>query len=175
MKYYSIYLTALLFYFISCSENKTTIYDVDIIIKGGTILDLSKNGLSSKDLLNKAILIKGDTIFDIVDIETLSNKQENIIDATSKFIIPGLTDGFTVINNQSYANAFLYMGVTDIIGVESERRGEFYHNANPSPNIHMLREVGEEPVSDSEVIQTIKDHAKNKVEILLIMYGLNQM
>ena len=83
MKYYSIYLTALLFYFISCSENKTTIYDVDIIIKGGTILDLSKNGLSSKDLLNKAILIKGDTIFDIVDIETLSNKQFNITNTTT--------------------------------------------------------------------------------------------
>ena len=173
MKYYSIYLTALLFFFISCSENKTTNYQADLIIKGGIILDLSNNGLSNKDLKNKAILIKGDTIFDIVDVQTLSNKQENIIDAAGKFIIPGLTDGFTVINNQNYANAFLYMGITDIIGVESERRGEFYHNANPSPNIHMLREVGEEPIADSQVIQTIEDHAKNKVEILLIMYGLN--
>ena len=96
-----------------------------------------------------------------------------MIDATDKFLIPGLTDGFAVINNQNYANAFLYMGVTDVIGVESERRGKFYHDANPSPNIHMLREVGESPVSDSEVLQTILTHAKNDVEILLIMYGLN--
>ncbi|NOQ92508.1 MAG: amidohydrolase family protein [Flavobacteriaceae bacterium] len=37
----------------------------------------------------------------------------------------------------------------------------------------MLREVGEEPISDTEVIQTIEKHAQNKAEILLIMYGLN--
>ena len=173
MKYFSIYLTALLLFFISCSKNKTIIYQADIILKGGTILDLSKNGLSENDVQNKAILIKGDTIFDIVDAETLSNKQENIIDATGKFIIPGLTDGFTVINNQNYANAFLYMGVTNVIGVESERRGTFYHDANPSPNIHMLREVGEAPISDNEVIETIEKHAENGAKILLIMYGLN--
>ena len=172
MAFYKIYFFAVFTIMYSCSKNKTLNYNADLIIKGGTILNLSNNGLSKKDLQNKAIIIKSDTIFDIVDIETISNKQKNIIDATGKFIMSGLTDGFTVINNQSYANAFLYMGVTDVIGVESERRGEFYHNANPSPNIHMLREVGEEPIADSEVIQTIKNHAKNKVEILLIMYGL---
>ena len=172
-KFYSTCFLALLFILASCSNNKTKIYQADMIIKGGTILDLSNNGTSKKDIKNKAILIKGDTIFDIVEMETISNEQENVIDGTGKFIIPGLTDGFAVINNQNYANAFLYMGVTDVIGVESERRGEFYHKANPSPNIHMLREVGEEPTTDSEVIQTIEKHAKNQIEILLIMYGLN--
>ncbi|NOQ92084.1 MAG: hypothetical protein GQ552_05130, partial [Flavobacteriaceae bacterium] len=115
MKYFLIYLTVLLFFFTSCSNNKITIYQTDTIIKGGTILDLSKNGLSINDIKNKAILIKGDTIFDIVDASTISSKQKNVIDATGKFIMPGLTDGFTVINNQNYANAFLYMGITDII------------------------------------------------------------
>jgi len=172
MKNYLIYLSAFLL-FISCSENKTILYQADVIIKGGTILDLSKNGLSESDIKNKAILINADTITGIVDVSSISKDQKNVIDATGKFIIPGLTDGFTVINNQNYANAFLYMGITDVIGVESERRGEFYHNANPSPNIHMLREVGEEPVTDEVIIQTIENHAKNKVEILLIMYGLS--
>jgi len=171
MKHYLFYLSALLF--ISCSQNKTILYQADVIIKGGTILDLSKNGLSKNDIKNKAILIKADTIADIVDVSSISKDQKNVIDAAGKFIIPGLTDGFTVINNQKYADAFLYMGITDVIGVESERRGEFYHDANPSPNIHMLREVGEEPVTDEVIIQTIEDHAKNKVEILLIMYGLS--
>jgi uncharacterized membrane protein len=55
MKYYLIYLTALLFFFASCSENKNTIYQADLIIKGGIILDLSKNGLSKYDIHNKAI------------------------------------------------------------------------------------------------------------------------
>ncbi|HBK70449.1 MAG TPA: hypothetical protein DDZ39_02130 [Flavobacteriaceae bacterium] len=173
MKIQLTYLIVLVVLFISCSESKTLIYDVDLVIKGGTILDLSNNGLSTKDLQNKAILIKDDTIFDIVDVSTISKEQKNSIDATSKFIIPGLTDGFTVINNQNYANAFLYMGITDVVGVESSRRGVFYHEANPSPNVHMLREVGEAPISDDEVVETIKKHAKNGAEVLLIMYGLN--
>jgi uncharacterized membrane protein len=173
MKYYLIYLTALLFFFTSCSENKNTIYQADLIIKGGIIIDLSKNGLSKYDVQNKAILIKADTIYGIVDASEISKDQKNVIDASGKYIIPGLTDGFAVINNQNYANAFLYMGITDVIGVESVRRGEFYHDANPSPNIHMLQEVGEAPISDREVVQTIENHAKNGVEILLIMYGLD--
>ncbi len=173
MKHYLIYFIFSALLLMSCSENKKTIYDVDVIIKGGTILDLSKNGLSTNDLQNKAILIKADTIFDIVDIATISTDQKNVIEATGKFIIPGLTDGFTVINNQNYANAFLYMGITDVVGVESSRRGVFYHDSNPSPNVHMLREVGEAPISDNEVVETIEKHAKNGAEVLLIMYGLN--
>ncbi len=173
MKLFKLYFVLLLFIFQSCTTDKTKIYPVDLVIKGGTILDLSDQGKSNKDRLNMAILIKDDTIFDIVDEESISKDQKNVIDATGKFIIPGLTDGFTVINNQNYANAFLYMGVTDVVGVESERRGVFYHDSNPSPNVHMLQDVGEEPISDEEVIQTIEKHAKNGVEILLIMYGLN--
>ena len=156
--------------FQSCSKPHN--YEADLIIKGGVIIDLSNNGLSNNDLLNKAVIIKADTIFDIVDASKISKDEKNVLDATGKFIIPGLTDGFAVINNQSYANAFLYMGVTDVIGVESERRGGFYFDSDPSPNVHMLREVGEEPVSDAELIETIAKHAKNKAEILLIMYGL---
>lgn len=158
------------FLLLSCSNNKD--HNADLIIKGGTIIDLSNNGHSAKDLKNKAILIKADTIFDIVDTGLISDNENNIIDATGKFIIPGLTDGFAVINNQKYANAFLYMGITDVIGVESERRGEFYHEAIPSPNIHMLREVGESTISDKAIIDTIAKHAKNGAEILLMMYGL---
>ncbi len=169
MKYHLTVLLILLL-LVSCSKNKD--YSADLIIKGGTIIDLSKNGLSSNDLKNKAILIKGDTIFDIVDATTIVSSHKNIIDATGKFIIPGLTDGFAVINNQNYANAFLYMGITDIVGVESERRGKFYHKANPSPNIYMLREVGETTISDKAIVDTIAKHAKNGAEILLMMYGL---
>jgi hypothetical protein len=166
-KYYFILLIIISF---SCKENH--IYIDALILKGGTIIDLSNNGTSTKDLTNKAIIIKADTIFKIVDALKISTNQPNIIDATGKYIMPGLTDGFTVINNQSYANALLYMGVTDVIGVESERRGKFYHHSNPSPNVHMLREVGEEKVTNKEIIETINKHHKNGAEILLMMYKL---
>ncbi|MCF6222778.1 MAG: amidohydrolase family protein [Flavobacteriaceae bacterium] len=173
MTFNKLIFTILILTLLGCDTDKTINYKADLIIKGGTIINLTNHGKVNHDQKNKAILIKADTIFDIVDISTIAKDQKNLLDATDKFIIPGLTDGFSVINNQSYANAFLYMGITDVIGVESERRGEFYHNASPSPNIHMLQDVGEEPISDEEVIQTIENHAKNKVEILLIMYGLN--
>lgn len=114
------------------------IYEDALIIKGGTIIDVSQNGTSLNDLIDKAIIIKADTIFKIVNAAEISEAQENVIDASGKYIIPGLTDGFAVINNQNYTNAFLYMGITDVIGVESLRRGKFYHDANPSPNVHML-------------------------------------
>jgi len=173
MKSIKIHLVLLVFIMMSCTSNKTKIYPVDLVIKGGTIIDVSSKGNSKIDIFNKAILIKADTIYGIVDASSISKDQRNVLDASGKFIIPGLTDGFTVINNQNYANAFLYMGITDVIGVESQRRGKFFHDASPSPNIHMLQDVGEEPISDREVIQTIANHAKNGVEVLLIMYGLN--
>jgi amidohydrolase family protein len=173
MKIIKIHLILLLFILINCTSNKTKIYPVDLVIKGGTILDLSQQGNSKLDINSKALLIKADTIFGLVDASSISKDQKNVIDASGKFIIPGLTDGFAVINNQSYANAFLYMGITDVIGVESKRRGKFFHNASPSPNIHMLQDVGEIPISDKEVIQTIANHAKDGIEVLLIMYGLN--
>ena len=165
-----LFFSFFLFLFLSCSQ-KQTYYDA-LIIKGGTIIDVSENGTSTNDLTNKAIIIKADTIVAVIEASALSENQQNIIDATGKYILPGLTDGFTVINNQSYANALLYMGVTDVIGVESERRGKFYFGSNPSPNIHMLREVGDVRLTDQQILDTIHKHHNNGAEILLMMYKL---
>ncbi len=165
-----VYLCFLIFTLLSCSQKET--YTDAIIIKGGTIIDVANKGTATNDLSDKAIIIKADTVFAIVDASMLSENQKNVIDATGKYILPGLTDGFTVINNQSYANAFLYMGVTDVIGVESSRRGEFYHDANPSPNIHMLREVGDVRLSNQQILDIIHKHHTNGAEILLMMYKL---
>lgn len=155
---------------LSCKQN--SLYNDAFIIKNGTILDLSNNGKSQNDLKDKAIIIKSDTIFDIVAISQIPKNYQNTIDAKGKYIMSGLTDGFAVINNQSYANAFLYMGITDVIGVDGGRRGIFDHTANPTPNVHMLQSVGDEPITNQQVIDTIAKHHKNDVEILLIMYGL---
>ncbi|MCH7524550.1 MAG: amidohydrolase family protein [Bacteroidetes bacterium] len=155
---------------LSCSTKQT--FDDALIIKGGTIIDVSNNGTSFNDLTDKAIIIKADTIFKIVDAASISDAQDNVIDALGKYIMPGLTDGFAIINNQNYANAFLYMGITDVIGVESFCRGKFYHDANPSPNVHMLESVGGEPVTNQQILDTIQKHHNNNVEILLMMYKL---
>lgn len=171
MNYKNLSLSLLLItIFFSCSTKQ--VYDNALIINGGTIIDVSNNGTSLNDLTKKAIIIKADTIFKIVDVSSLSDKQENIIDATGKYIMPRLTDGFAVINNQNYANAFLYMGITDVIGVESFRRGKFYHNANPSPNVHMLESVGDEPITNQQLLDSIHKLHSNGIEVLLMMYKL---
>jgi len=170
--YFKLLLVFVLIGLLQSCTNKT-VYEDALVIKGGTIIDVSNNGTSTNDLKNKAIIIKADTIFAIVDASQISKKQPNVINATGKFIMPGLTDGFTVLNNQSYANAFLYMGITDIVGVESERRGPFYHDANPAPNIHMLDQVGEELMTDAQIIDSIAQQAKKGIEVLLLMYKLN--
>ena len=162
----------LLLFFFGCSQNEKTIYNDATVIKGGTILNLENNGKNTTDWSNKAIIVQGDTIAAVIDVSELNPKQKNIIDATGKYIMPGLTDGFTVINNQQYANAFLYMGVTDVVGVESERRGPFYHDSDPSPNVHMLREVGEERMTNQQILDTIAKHHNNGAEVLLMMYKL---
>jgi len=154
----------------SCSTKQ--IYEDGLIIKGGTIIDVSKNGTSLNDLIGKAIIIKADTIFKIVEASLISDTQENVIDASGKYILPGLTDGFAVINNQNYANAFLYMGITDVIGVESRRRGKFYHDANPSPNVHMLESVGYSKVTNQQLLDSIHKLSNQGIEILLMMYKL---
>ena len=164
-------LVLFIVYLLTCCSKKR-LYDDALIISGGTIINVIQNGASTNDLTDKAIVLKADSIFKIIDATTLSSKQENVIDATGKFILPGLTDGFAVINNQSYANAFLYMGVTDVIGVESERRGNFYHDASPSPNVHMLQDVGFEVLTNQQILNTIHKHHETGAEILLLMYKL---
>lgn len=166
-----VFITLLSITLLLSGSTKQTIDDV-LIIKGGTIIDVYNNGTSFNDLTDKAIIIKADTIFKIVDAASISDAQDNVIDASGKYIMPGLTDGFAVINNQNYANAFLYMGITDVIGVESFRRGKFYHDANPSPNVHMLESVGGKPVTNQQILDTIQKHHNNNVEILLMMYKL---
>ena len=62
---------------ISCFTKQ--IYKDALIIKGGTIIDLSKNGTSINDLSNKAIIIKADTIFKIVEASSISEAQKMLL------------------------------------------------------------------------------------------------
>ncbi len=97
---------------------------------------------------------------------------EKKIDATRKFIIPGLIDGFATLNNQAYANAYLYKGVTTLLEVDGYRRGAFFPDANPSPDIFRLEGVGEEPVTDTQIIKKLDSLSQKGYKVALLMYGL---
>ena len=90
-----------------------------VLVNGVTILDLSYRGQNSNDLMNGYILIKNGLIEKIGDIRSVPDCSDKVrtINARGKFLLPGLIDGFAAINNQAYANAYLYMGVTTIIAV----------------------------------------------------------
>ena len=144
------------------------------VIKGGTILDFSNQGKSAKDIQDSYVILRGN---EILEIGLLSEKDEfppnaKIIDASGKFIIPGLIDGFAVMNNQSYANAFLYSGVTTLIGVDGGRRGPFCYDANPSPDYYMLESVGDEPKSDSAHLADLFSLYEKGYKIALLKYEL---
>jgi len=95
-----------------------------------------------------------------------------IIDASGKYIIPGLIDGFATLNNQAYANAYLYKGITTILEVDGGRRGPFYEKSNPSPDIYRLEGIAQEPMATEKLIPTIDSLYKANIKVLLMMYSL---
>lgn len=144
------------------------------LIKGGTLLDLAHLGKSHKDIEPAFILINGTKIEQFGKLSGKENfpKTAKVIDASGKFILPGLIDGFSVINNQSYANAFLYMGVTSVIGVDGGRRGKFFHNADPSPEVYMLESIGDDPKSTEEHLADLQILFEKGFKIILLKYAL---
>lgn len=145
-----------------------------VFIKGATLLNLQDDEGDFYDLPRAYILFEGNEILDIgvFDEKAKIPKDARIIDATGKFILPGLIDGFAVLNNQSYANAFLAKGVTTIIGVDGGRRGWFYPNANPGPDFYRLESVGDEPKSDSAQLNDLRNLHKEGFKIALLKYQL---
>ena len=163
----------LLLLFVSCNQ-KSNDKNRLTIIKGGTILDLTNQGKSANDIQDSYVILNEN---EILEIGLLSEKDEfpsnaKIIDANGKYIIPGLIDGFAVMNNQSYANAFLYSGITTIIGVDGGRRGPFYYDANPSPDYFMLESVGDDNKSDSAHLADLFSIYERGYKIALLKYEL---
>ena len=69
-------------------------------------------------------------------------KSIKTLDCTGTYILPGLVDGFAGLNSQAQANAWLYMGVTTIVGSQDDRRGMLKLDAHPSPHVYPLDSVG---------------------------------
>jgi len=166
----------LLILLISCSpptsENAGLENDV-IALVGGTVLDVSDWGASDDDIEDAVVLIEDGLISSVGrrgEVEIPESAQ--LIDASGKFIIPGLIDGFAALNNQAYANAYLYMGVTSIISVDGGRRGPFFVDADPGPSAYRLEGVGDEAVSTEELLGQIDELHASGYKVVLLMYEL---
>lgn len=138
-----IYFTLLLFLFCSFQHALSQQIRNDVLVlRGGTLLDLDAFGKSFNDVANSVIIIEGGTIKEAGEARSVTiPRNSKVIDVKGHYIMPGLIDGFATINDQSYANAFLYHGVTTIVGLPHDnRRGELFTTANPSPKIRLLED-----------------------------------
>ena len=145
-----------------------------VLISGVTIPDLSDRGKNDNDLMNGFILIRDGLIEQVGDIRSVPDISGDvrIIEAKGKFLLPGLIDGFAAINNHSYANAYLYMGVTTIIAVDGGRRGPFFGNSDPGPRTMRLESVGDEKKSVSDHLKDLESLHNRGYKVALLKYAL---
>ena len=145
------------------------------LIQNATLLDVNNLGKTNEDISNACILIKNNQIEWVGKCdEKPATPPENIttIDASGKYVIPGLFDGFAAINQQSYCDAYLHMGITNIVSVDGGRRGVFFGEGNPSPNIYRLEGVGLEKIDTDTMLAQIQNYHDQGFKVMLLMYGL---
>jgi hypothetical protein len=144
-----------------------------LVLIGGTIIDVTNFGKSRNDIHDAVLVIQGDTIAEVGDRSTINiPKDVQVIDITNSYVLPGLIDGYGALDNQSFANAYLYMGVTSIVGCYGYRRNPLYQDADPSPNIYFYGDVGHFEITTEDMLKQIEEHAKNGVQFLNVMYAL---
>src|SRR3954464_5129672 len=117
---------------------------VPIALVGGTVVDVSAFGTSTADIRDSSVIVQNGRITAVGPRRsTTIPRGAQVIDAAGTFIVPGLHDVFATIDNQAYANAFLYMGITTIIANEapSNRRDGLFLTGVPSPRVYRMAGV----------------------------------
>jgi len=147
-----------------------------LALVGGTVIDVSAFGSSSHDIPDAVVVVRGDRI-EVAGRRAATRipADATVIDVRGSYLIPGLIDGFAALDNQAYANAYLYMGVTSIIGAHGGRRHALYERASPAPRIYRLEPVADAedaPVSMPALLAQINSLAQTDTRVLLLMYRL---
>jgi hypothetical protein len=115
-----------------------------IALVGGTLIDVSNSGRGTHDIPNAVVVLRGGKIEAAGPAALVKIPRDaNTLDYTGTYILPGLVDGFAGLNSQAQANAWLYMGVTTIVGFQDDRRGILKLDARPSPHVYPLDLAGE--------------------------------
>ncbi len=115
-----------------------------LVLAGGTIVDVSNFGKSESDVKDSVIIIQHGKITSAGSRgKTKVPLNAKVLDISGKYVIPGLNDAFATQNNQAHANAYLYMGVTSIVGLDDPggRRGALFLGAKPSPHVYRLESI----------------------------------
>jgi hypothetical protein len=156
-----------------------------IVLRGGTLVDVSAFGASARDIEGAVIVIRRGTIEAAGPAAQVSIPVDaRIIDVSGGYVVPGLHDVFATVNNQGQANAFLYMGVTSIVGLDEPdgRRGPLFLKGSPGPRVHRLEVItgfdessspdGGRRMSATELRAEVDRLAARGVRVLLLYYSL---
>jgi hypothetical protein len=166
-------IAALVLSLLAPTSQAQSVPDVPIAIVGGTLLDLSTAGKSQADIRDAVLLIEGERIVAVGERGTVGIPDgARIIDASGMYVLPGLIDGFGAIDNQSYADAYLYMGVTSVVTLSGMRRGPLFEQADPAPRMFKLMGIAPHPRSTEEILTQIDEAAAQGYRIVLLMYGV---
>lgn len=153
----------------------------ETVLVGGTLLDVSDFGRSSADIPDAVVVLRGDEIVAAGPRDKVKIPPEaRRIDVSGKYIVPGLIDGYAGLGNQSFANAYLYMGVTSVIGVEGPPRYPLvYLKADPSPRIYQFADAGYDyrddkiiQFTEAETARQMDSLAARGVNVILIHYPI---
>jgi hypothetical protein len=144
-----------------------------LAIVGATVIDVGEFGSSNSDLSDAVVVIEDGTVTVVGPrSEVKIPADARVLDAEGRFIVPGLTDGFAALNNQSYADAYLECGVTSIIAVSGGRRGPLATGLDPGPRVNRLESVGDDPATTDAHLASLESLATNGVDVILLMYEL---
>jgi hypothetical protein len=144
-----------------------------LAIVGATVIDVSDFGGSESDLDDATVVIENGIITAVgprSEVEIPADAR--VINGQDRFIVPGLTDGFAALNNQSYADAYLECGVTSVIAVSGGRRGPLAKGLSPGPRVSRLESIGDDPGTTAEHVAALEELAVDGVDVALLMYGL---
>jgi len=87
-----------------------------VAIVGATLIEVSKEGRAESDIKDSVVLIADGHIVAIGDRNQVRLPSgTKVVNATHRFVIPGLIDGFGAVRTQGFADAYLYEGVTTVI------------------------------------------------------------
>ena len=166
-----------------------------LALVGGTVVDVSAFGTSTHDLHDTTIVIRNGRVESVGPRGKVAIPSDaRVIDATGAFVVPGLNDVFATVNTQGQASAFLYMGVTSIVGLDEPggRRGPLWLGAKPGPHVYRLESVtGYDPgslpegqrsvsapltkgrrMSDTELRDEVDRLVRQNVKVLHLYYTL---
>ena len=144
-----------------------------IALTGGTVIDVSGWGTSTNDIDDAVVVMTDGTIIAVGPAaSTPIPDGAVVVDCRGAYLVPGLVDGFAALNHQAYANAYLAMGVTSVLGVESTRRGPLDLDSDPSPHIYRLGDVGYEEAPLPQLLAAVDEQHRLGMDAVLVMYGV---